>query len=120
MNYSWCNFVERWIYRSDVTFVRYEDIRQNSVFELRRIVRELAQVQLSEAKATEIVEALSFSKQSGRLPGQEDKKSFLRKGIIGDWQNQFTQEARAVFNHYGGQTLIQLGYEKDHSWASAE
>src|SRR3712207_8037395 len=40
----------------------------------------------------------------------------LRKGVVGDWRNQFSPEAREVFNRYAGEELILLGYEKDRKW----
>ena len=40
----------------------------------------------------------------------------MRKGIVGDWKNYFNKEAREIFNHYAGDQLIKLGYEKDRSW----
>ncbi len=41
---------------------------------------------------------------------------FLRKGIVGDWKNTFTSEARGVFNRFAGEELILLDYEKDERW----
>ncbi len=59
-------------------------------------------------------------RQSGRFPGQENKKSFMRKGLVGDWHNYFTQEARELFAHYAGDELILLGYEQDQTWVYEE
>jgi len=40
----------------------------------------------------------SFEKMSGgRKPGSEDKGSFFRKGVSGDWQNHFSPEEVALF-----------------------
>ena len=51
-----------------------------------------------------------------RKAGEEDRSSFLRKGIAGDWKNHFNTEAVNIFDHYAGETLIKLGYEKNHDW----
>ena len=48
-----------------------------------------------------------------RNPGEENKHSFLRKGVAGDWKNHFSKEARQVFNKFAGRELIKLGYEVD-------
>ena len=58
----------------------------------------------------------SFEQKSGRKPGQEDQKSFARKGVSGDWRNKFTPEHKARFKEIAGDLLIELGYEKDKNW----
>ena len=63
-----------------------------------------------------IAEEFSFERQAGRRPGEEGKRSFLRKGIVGDWRKHFNQEAGEIFNRYAGSELILLGYEQDTSW----
>ena len=84
--------------------------------ELQRLVRELVGLDLDKERAEEIVNRFSFRNQSGRKPGQENIRSFLRKGIVGDWKNHFTSEARQVFNQHAGDALKMLGYESDDSW----
>ena len=108
--------MQKWLGRSDVIYVRYEDLRQNTAQELQRIVHELTGQTLSSEHAKTIVDEFSFERQSGRKPGEESKNSFLRKGIVGDWPNYFSKEACEIFNYYAGDILIQLGYEQDHSW----
>ena len=41
----------------------------------------------------EAVEKNSFQALSGRDKGVEDSNNFLRKGIVGDWKNNFTSES---------------------------
>ena len=119
MNFSWMEFVKKWHDRDDVTHVRYEDLRQDGARELQRIIKQLAGQHLEIGRAEEIVDMFSFARQAGREPGQENKNSFLRKGIVGDWRNQFIPEACKVFDRLAGDTLIQLGYEQDHSWVES-
>lgn len=116
MSFSWPDFVRRWHGQDDITYVRYEDLRTNGPQELQRIVQQLANHSISLEKAEAIVDEFSFARQAGRKPGQEDKNSFLRKGIVGDWRNQFTKEACEVFDKLAGDVLIQLDYEENHSW----
>jgi hypothetical protein len=59
-------------------------------------------------------------RQSGRKPGEVKINSFLRKGVVGDWQNHFSQEACEIFNHFAGNELIILGYENDTTWVNSE
>lgn len=115
--FSWADFVQVWGKRTDVVHAKYENLRQNSASELQRITKRLSGKNLSSSQAQAIAQKYSFEKQSGRKPGQEDSGSFMRKGIIGDWKNHFTPEARRLFDKYAGEALITLGYEKDHAWA---
>ncbi len=40
----------------------------------------------------------------------------FREGKIGSWKHEFTPEQKELFKIYGGQLLIDLGYEKDLNW----
>ena len=115
--FSWADFVRRWHGRKAAIHVRYEDLRRETARELRRVVRGLTgERRLSPEEATAIVEEFSFERQAGRRPGEEDRGSFLRKGVVGDWRNYFSPEARETFDRYAGDELILLGYERDRAW----
>src|SRR5215218_4413242 len=101
---------------TDVVHVRYEDLSRDTAGELRRIVFGLTGKQLSPREASAIVEEFSFERQAGRRAGEEDRRSFLRKGVVGDWRHHFSPEAREVFDRYAGEELILLGYERDRTW----
>ena len=117
-NFSWTDFVHSWHERKGVVHVRYEDLRRSTAEQLRRIVSQLTDHTLSPEEAAAIAAEFSFERQSGRRSGEEDKKSFLRKGVVGDWREQFSPEAREVFDRYAGDELILLGYERDRSWVT--
>jgi hypothetical protein len=120
LRFSWAEFVQTWRDRKGVVHVRYEDLRQNNIGELQRIVRELTGKDLEREQAAKIAEDFSFVKQSGRQVGQEQKNSFLRKGIVGDWRNNFSHKAREVFDRFAGNELILLGYESDRTWVDRD
>jgi hypothetical protein len=44
------------------------------------------------------------------------KSATFRKGMIGDWREQFTPEHKQAFKEVAGQLLIELGYERDLAW----
>ncbi|PSO44871.1 hypothetical protein BRC21_00830 [Candidatus Saccharibacteria bacterium SW_7_54_9] len=52
----------------------------------------------------------------GRLRGEEDEHSFVRKGVAGDWQTHFTDRTKDLFKTHAGQALIDFGYESDLDW----
>jgi len=114
--FSWADFARRWHGRKGAVHVRYEDLRQDTPGELRRIVRSLRGEGLGLDEATAIAEEFSFERQAGRRAGEEDKGSFLRKGVVGDWRNHFSREARETFDRFAGEELILLGYERDRRW----
>jgi hypothetical protein len=114
--FSWAKFARRWHGRKDAVHVRYEDLRRDTAGELERIVLGLTGERLGPEEATAIAEEFSFERQAGRRAGEENRSSFLRKGVVGDWRNYFSPEARETFDRYAGEELILLGYECDRAW----
>ena len=96
--------------------VRYEDLLSRPEEELERLLRLLG-TDASEEAVKACVEAGSFERWSkGRERGQEDSAAFLRKGVAGDWENVFTEQDKRAFREAAGETLVELGYEKDNDW----
>jgi Sulfotransferase domain len=117
--FTWSDFVRRWHGRPGAAHVRYEHLRANTAGELVRVVRELTGRELAELTAAAIAEEFSFERQAGRRPGEEDRRSFLRKGVAGDWPNYFDAEARQIFARFAGDALVQAEYEPDRRWVEA-
>ena len=118
---NWSDFNEEWYNyykknKSKVIMVRYEDLLKDTEKELIRILNLLDVFEIKNERVEKIVEEYSFRRQSGRKQGEENTKSFLRKGIAGDWKNKFTKESAGIFDYYAGDMLIELGYEKDRGW----
>jgi hypothetical protein len=40
----------------------------------------------------------------------------FRKGQVGSWREEFSDEHKIVFKDVAGQLLVDLGYEKDFNW----
>lgn len=114
---SWPDYNDEWLGKPGVVSVKYEDLHANAVGELTRI----AEAHGHPAPAWRIeraVQGQSMRRATGRAPGQEDRGSVIRKGIVGDWTNAFSDEARAVFADLAGRTLVQLGYESSTDWGA--
>jgi LPS sulfotransferase NodH len=91
--------------------LRYEDMLADPQPHVAEILRFLGVDAEAEAVTT-CLEAGSFRKLSGgRDSGSEDRGSFFRKGVSGDWKNHLDDEAVAVFPELVGETMRELGYE---------
>ena len=119
---NWASVVERAMHDGPALLgdryaeTRYEDLLENPDREARRIF-EFLEARADDETVTRCLERASFEKRAeGRQRGQEDSKAFLRKGVAGDWRNVFTQKDKEVFKKAAGDTLVRLGYEKNHDW----
>ena len=89
--------------------IRYEDLLADGPETLRRIFRLLGA--RTDERAVEIcTKAGSFERVSSRRPGEEDPRSFFRKGVAGDWKGVFTDRDRELYGELAGEQLDRLGY----------
>jgi hypothetical protein len=99
--------------------VRYEDLLEHGVREIKNVLDYLG-FDCSTDLIRRYHEKWSFKKMSGRAPGMEDKKSFYRKGVRGDWKNYFDnaciQAYKTARNGEWQDLLVQLGYESNEGW----
>ena len=118
---NWYQFNSAWLdqqERSDnIYMVKYEDLLTDTAGTMKKLLTEFLEVeQLDEDRLNSIVQQFSFENQTKRKQGEEDKASFLRKGVSGDWKNYFGPKEKQQFKDYTGDMLIRLGYEKDSNW----
>ncbi len=114
--FTWAAFVDKWADDDGAHHLKYEDLKASPVEELKRATLALGGGVLSTGAAESIVAKYTFSAQTGRKPGEEDKGRYLRKGISGDWRNHFSPAVSEMFCELAGAELIKLGYEADDSW----
>jgi hypothetical protein len=96
--------------------LRYEELLADPAAVMTRVATHF-QLDNSSERIGTIVEDHSFQRLSGRRSrGQEDNRSFYRKGIAGDWRNHFTPELRKVYGRLIGDFLMEFGYEQDDRW----
>lgn len=114
--HRWSDFIETYLDKEDVYIVRYEDMLQNGEEELKKALAFVGIDTIDDAKVSSAVNKFSFKNQAKRKQGEENKKSFLRKGISGDWKNYFTKESGLVFNKYNAETMKKLGYIESNDW----
>ena len=90
--------------------IHYEDMIADPLTQFKKVLDHLgANSDVDVVRAC--LEAASFEKLSkGRSQGQEDPKSFFRKGIADDWKTQMTSAQIQRFNARSGGMLEELGY----------
>ncbi len=95
--------------------IRYEDLAEDPERILERVLNHLG-ADAGEDIVRSCVDAASFEKLSkGRTPGEEDNRSFFRKGIANDWQNHMSAAQVERFNARSGGLLQELGYATSSS-----
>ncbi len=100
-----------------VYIVRYEDLLEDAERTLENLIKDFFnKTDIDKERLKAVVQKFSFENQTKRTKGEESTKSFLRKGIKGDWKNYFQEEEKAAFKEYAGDLLIQLGYENNNDW----
>jgi hypothetical protein len=103
--------------KTGVDWIRYEDLLQQDVELLTKALLVNCGLPIKKSVVKDAVLASRFEKiAGGRKPGQEDVTSHYRKGIAGDWKNQFTPRIKAIFKERFGEALKICGYEKDSDW----
>ena len=118
---NWSDYNQKWNEfnneNCNTIMVKYEDLLKNTYLEMIRILEKSFKIkEIDEKKLGYVVDKYSFENQTNRLKGIENRNSFLRKGISGDWKNYFEDESAELFNQYAGDILIKLGYEKNKEW----
>lgn len=113
---TWQAHLLDWWDRPRVGHVSYEALLADPAPELARalgdasgVVPDLETVELSTRRH-------AFTRDAGRKAGVEDRGSFLRKGVSGDWRNHFTRDAGEVFDAFAGAELVKFGYAEDRDW----
>ena len=114
----WCRYIgeaRRFGVRNPDRYfeLRYEDMHSDPQPLVGRLLQFLS-VDDSADMIDRCLEAGSFKKLSkGRSSGEEDRTSFFRKGVVGDWRQHLDPESVEAFMEMGGDLLRELGYETD-------
>lgn len=100
-----------WLNSCNLT-VRFEDLvgefgggNLNSQRIVLQQIYNLTQSQISDEWISEVIKNLVSS-----------SSPTFRKGQIGQWEEYFDEELKALFKFVAGDELIRYGYELDHSW----
>ncbi len=117
--------LEWWEHQEDnnVLFLKYEDLKKEPTKQIGILANFLG-YQLFQEELEEIAEKCTFKTMKANGVGsiEENKisllregKSFYRKGIVGDWQNYFSEEQLEKFNRWCNSHLEGTRLEFDFS-----
>jgi len=112
---AWAQFVIRLVSK-DVNKIEYQGMIDHHYWGMKKLLENVLQKPVEEERLRQIIQKYSFESQTRRKPGQEDVKSFIKKGQPGDWKGKFTVSSARVFNNYYYQEMHELGYVNDESW----
>ncbi|KAK7095855.1 sulfotransferase 1A1-like [Littorina saxatilis] len=101
---SWFDYVKSWekVFYSDapnpVHLIKYEDMKENPVSEIKRLAEFLG-VTPDPELIKKIADKCEFSKMAeDKKPHQEHTEIMFRKGVVGDWKNTFTVAQSEAFD----------------------
>lgn len=106
---SWINHVKVGIEKKPIAIIRYEDLKTNPEKTLEDLFIKL-EVRVLPEVIQQAVATFSFERLSKRKAGEEDKTSFFRKGVVGDWRNYFLAKDNIFFQEKARYVLEMLGY----------
>lgn len=95
--------------------VSYEALLADGAQPVRSVLEFLG-LRSDDALVKDLLERSSFRFYTSREPGQENRRRFYRKGVVGDWKSHFTPEHKRIFKDMAGDLLVKLDYEKDFAW----
>ena len=103
--------------RAGITYLSYEELVADTEGTLGGSIEAITGNRPDEWVVRQTVEKYSMARQTGgRSAGDEDRDSFIRKGVAGDWVNHFGPSAARRFNDLAGDALVAVGYEPDLDW----
>ena len=111
--HKWKKFIQLWTERPDIHFhrVKYENLSSHPIETLKEILNYLG-VKVPDKLIQETIDNFTFDKLSGREKGKEETKSMpFRKGIVGDFRNQFSWLELEIFHAIAGKCMNELGYK---------
>lgn len=106
------NWLRMWINNYDkknALIIKYEDAIEDTFHIFRRTL-DFLNFDIAEQMIHRIIEKNSFKSLSGRKRGEEDRKSFYRKGVLGEWKNVFTTKHKELFKKIEKGVIERLDY----------
>lgn len=106
---EWANHVKKYLELENIIPVKYEELSDSPKNVLENVFSKL-NLKVVGNIINESINLFSFNKLANRKRGCEDRASFFRKGIVGDWKNHFSKQDIRVFNNNTREVLKLLEY----------
>lgn len=100
----------------DIYIVKYEDLLKDTLKELKSIMQYLGYNEIPYKQLSEVIDKCSFSKMKKQQGFNDDRKNHARKGVVGDWKNNFDDRSLLLFKENCSEMLIEMGYESVKNW----
>lgn len=101
-----------WLTNPDVRLCKFESlIGARGGGDQARQLNEVAEIATFVGRPLEPAAARSVAAEVW-----SESSATFRRGVIGDWRRRFDADHRDAFHVYGGQLLIDLGYEESDDW----
>lgn len=118
--FDWCirrwvvalNLGKKWRKNKNYIEIKYEDIVNKPVVELKKIFNFL---KLTMIPKKELLNFYKHQKEDKHLQNIEVGQPIYKK-TTGRWKKDMTDEEKILFKEMAGEYLIEYGYEKDQSW----
>jgi len=107
--FNWNDFFDRWFFDDSVLHIRYEDLVLEPFESFSKLVLSLG-FSPEQSVIEDVLDKYSFKNVSGRNPGISDEKSFVRKGVVGDWKNYFSEGDLQLYKQLVGDRTAKAGY----------
>jgi hypothetical protein len=100
-----------------VPLIRYEDLLDDDVGTLQRVLVDECEMDVSAAQIRGAVENLRFERMTGgRRRGEQRPDSHLRKATPGDWRTELSDRHLDEFKSLYGELIVASGYESGSEW----
>jgi hypothetical protein len=101
-----------WLRHPDCLAIRYEDLVSVS---RDAVIQQMAQLYTRRCSIAVDIDACVRAMTRAIAPA---KSHTFRTGKKSGWRKEFTSEQCRLFDQVAGDLLIELGYERDHSWVN--
>jgi hypothetical protein len=108
--FSYKVFWETFKSNKDIYIVKYEDLRNNTEKELKNIFDYL-EASIDESQIVETIKKFDFENMKKQQENSDNRKNHVRKGVVGDWENNFEENTVELFKKYYSDMLIDMKYK---------